>query len=97
MGVRLFVRTDLRNDKDKRSLRLAQEVKKKNFFFEIDLLFCIYQGIAIINKYFSKRRIQLEEQDLLILLSHAHIQFANLSESVQNQIENISNGLLKFF
>ena len=26
MGVRLLVRTDLRNDKDKRSLRLAQEV-----------------------------------------------------------------------
>lgn len=28
MGVRLFVRTDLRNDKDKRSLRLAQEVNE---------------------------------------------------------------------
>ncbi|CAF1019081.1 unnamed protein product [Rotaria sordida] len=75
MGVRLLVRTDLRNDKDKRSLRLSQE------------------GIAIINKYFSKRRIQLEQQDLLILLSHAHTQFANLSQSVQNQIQNISNDL----
>ncbi len=36
MGVRLLVRTDLRNDKDKRSLRLSQEVnknfEKKNFF-----------------------------------------------------------------
>ena len=28
MGVRLLVRTDLRNDKDKRSLRLAQEVNR---------------------------------------------------------------------
>jgi len=75
MGVRLFVRTDLRNDKDKRSLRLCQE------------------GITIINKYFSKRRIQLEEQDLLILLSHAITQFSNLSEFVQNQLQNISNDL----
>ncbi|CAF4011319.1 unnamed protein product [Rotaria sp. Silwood2] len=75
MGVRLLVRTDLRNDKDKRSLRLAQE------------------GITIINNYFSKRRIQLEKEDLLILLSHAHTQFANLSESVQNQIQNISDNL----
>jgi len=32
MGVRLLVRTDLRNDKDKRSLRLCQEVKKKIFY-----------------------------------------------------------------
>ncbi|CAF4624574.1 unnamed protein product [Rotaria sp. Silwood1] len=75
MGVRLLVRTDLRNDKDKRSLRLAQE------------------GIAIINNYFSKRRIQLEQQDLLLLLSHAHTQFANLSESVRNQIQNMSDDL----
>ncbi len=32
MGVRLLVRTDLRNDKDKRSLRLCQEVKKNIFY-----------------------------------------------------------------
>ncbi|CAF0846563.1 unnamed protein product [Rotaria sp. Silwood1] len=75
MGVRLLVRTDLRNDKDKRSLRLAQE------------------GIAIINNYFSKRHIQLEQQDLLLLLSHAHTHFANLSESVRNQIQNMSDDL----
>jgi len=55
------------------------------------------QGIAIINKYFSSRRIQLEEQDLLELLSHAHTYFTNLSESVQNQIQNMSNGLENFF
>jgi hypothetical protein len=35
MGVRLLVRTDLRNDKDKRSLRLSQEVNKGNFFLKI--------------------------------------------------------------
>ncbi|CAF4505945.1 unnamed protein product, partial [Rotaria magnacalcarata] len=73
MGVRLFVRTDLRNDKDKRSLRLAQE------------------GIAIIDNYFSKRRLQLEEHDLLLLLAHAHTYFSDLSTSVQSQIQNISN------
>jgi hypothetical protein len=39
MGVRLLVRTDLRNDKDKRSLRLSQEVKKKIFF---DLLLFLF-------------------------------------------------------
>jgi hypothetical protein len=49
----------------------------------------------MINKYFSKRRIQLEEEDFLILLSHAHTYFTNLSESLQNQIQNISNGLIK--
>ncbi|CAF0917297.1 unnamed protein product [Adineta ricciae] len=75
MGVRLFVRTDLRNDKDKRSLRLCQE------------------GIAIINKYFSKRRIEIEESDLLLLLAHTHTQFAALSQSVQKQLENISSDL----
>ncbi|CAF3419529.1 unnamed protein product [Rotaria socialis] len=75
MGVRLFVRTDLRNDKDKRSLRLAQE------------------GIAIIDNYFSKRRLQLEEHDLLLLLAHAHTYFTDLSTSVQSQIQNISNDL----
>ncbi|UJR23197.1 hypothetical protein I4U23_026216 [Adineta vaga] len=75
MGVRLFVRTDLRNDKDKRSLRLCQE------------------GIAIINKYFSKRRIEIEESDLLLLLAHTHQHFGNLSQSMQKQIENISTDL----
>lgn len=75
MGVKLLIRTDLRNDKDKRSLRLCQE------------------GIAIINKYFSARRIQLEQSDLLVLLSHTHTQFANLSESIQKQIQTISQEL----
>jgi hypothetical protein len=32
MGVRLLVRTDLRNDKDKRSLRLSQEVNQFDSF-----------------------------------------------------------------
>ena len=41
MGVRLLVRTDLRNDKDKRSLRLTQEVYKISipFYFFRLLLF----------------------------------------------------------
>jgi hypothetical protein len=46
MGVRLLVRTDLRNDKDKRSLRLSQEVRQKKFFCEIPFLLlghCNYQ------------------------------------------------------
>jgi hypothetical protein len=34
MGVRLFVRTDLRNDKDKRSLRLCQEVNNESSFLK---------------------------------------------------------------
>jgi len=75
MGVRLLVRTDLRNDKDKRSLRLAQE------------------GIAIMNKYFTKRRLQLEQEDLLVLLAHAHSPFSQLSQSVLNQIQSMSNDL----
>jgi hypothetical protein len=37
MGVRLLVRTDLRNDKDKRSLRLSQEVKTEFFFYTLIL------------------------------------------------------------
>ena len=34
MGIRLFVRTDLRNDKDKRSLRLCQEVNDDYLHFK---------------------------------------------------------------
>ncbi|CAF1130463.1 unnamed protein product [Adineta steineri] len=75
MGVRLLVRTDLRNDKDKRSLRLSQE------------------GIAIVNKYFTKRRIVIEEQDLINFLSHAFTHYANVSQSVQKQLENMSQDL----
>lgn len=91
MGVKLLIRTDLRNDKDKRSLRLCQEVG--TFLFEEFFINkSIVKGIAIINKYFSARRIQLEQSDLLVLLSHTHTQFANLSESIQKQIQTISQG-----
>lgn len=75
MGVKLLVRTDLRTDKDKRTLRLCQE------------------GITIINKYFSARRIQLDQSDLITLLSHTHTQYVNLSESIQKQIQTISQDL----
>jgi hypothetical protein len=42
MGVRLFVRTDLRNDKDKRSLRLCQEVNNESFFLKYQFSFVGY-------------------------------------------------------
>ncbi len=97
MGVRLLVRTDLRNDKDKRSLRLSQEVNQFDSFPNFHWTSFSIQGIAIINKYFSKRRIEIEESDLIVLLSHAHTYFTNLSESVQNQLQNISEGLSVYF
>ena len=94
MGVRLLVRTDLRNDKDKRSLRLAQEVCVDVSLPPLLTLLISIQGIAIINKYFTLRRIQLEEQDMLPLLSHAFTYFSDLSQSVQNQLEAISHGAM---
>ena len=95
MGVRLLVRTDLRNDKDKRSLRLAQEVSDDDDVSRpLIALLASLQGISIINKYFTQRRIQLEEQDMLPLLSHAFTYFSDLSQSVQNQLEAISHGPL---
>jgi hypothetical protein len=45
MGIRLLVRTDLRNDKDKRALRLCQEVKKKYFFLRN------FSGFYIVGNY----------------------------------------------
>lgn len=38
--------------------------------------------------------MQIEQEDLLELLAHSHTHFANLSKSVQTQIESISQGLL---
>lgn len=35
----------------------------------------------------------MEQSDLLTLLSHTHTQFANLSESIQKQIQTISQEL----
>jgi len=75
MGIRLLTRTDLRDGKDKRTLRLSQE------------------GIAIIKKYFTKRRIELEESDVLTLLAHASPSFPTLSESVRKQINELSDEL----
>ena len=47
------------------------------------------------NKYFTKRRLQLEQEDLLVLLAHAHSPFSQLSQSVLNQIQSMSNGKTK--
>ncbi|CAF0795849.1 unnamed protein product, partial [Didymodactylos carnosus] len=71
MGIRLLVRTDLRSEKEGGKRTLRIS----------------QEGITIVQKYFHKRHISLNEQDVLTLLAHAMPYFTELSQNVQKQIE----------